>query len=88
MSNGNVYKLIEIERHGGYNGEWFCYYKYKEECEPEANKVRWPDPKDRWYEGYLYQTAILKAIEDGVEFKDPNNYFKEFKCDHKWIRAR
>lgn len=80
-----MYKLIEIEKEGGYIGEYFCYYTYKEECEPEANKIRWPNPEDRWYENYMYQSQIQKAIDDGVTFVDKKGLYKYYSCDHDWI---
>ncbi|KLU61731.1 hypothetical protein CEB3_c19100 [Peptococcaceae bacterium CEB3] len=87
MINGSDLKLVKIERHGGYLGEWFCFYKYKEECEPEANKVRWPNPEDRWYEDYLVEKQILQAIAGGAEFVDEENIFKIHNCEHKWVRV-
>jgi len=85
MSNNNLYSLIEIEKQGGYEGEYFCYYKYKPECEPEANKIRWTNPKDRWYEDDMTQRTIQNAIDDGVEFIDKKHEYKWFNCDHEWI---
>lgn len=83
--NGNVLKLVEIENQGGYEGEWFCYYEYKEECEPEANKIRWTNPKDRWYEGYMTQKQIQQAIDSGARFVDKDNIFKIYNCEHEWM---
>jgi len=86
-NNGNVFKLIEIEYQGGYEGEYFCFYRYKEECEPEENKVRWINKEDRWYEDYITQKQILQAIESGVEFVDKENIFKVYDCEHEWMEV-
>jgi hypothetical protein len=83
--NGNVLKLVEIESQGGYEGEWFCFYRYKEEYELESNKKRWTNPEDRWYEDYMTQKQILQAIEGGAEFIDKENQFKVYNCEHEWI---
>ena len=83
--NGNVLKLVEVEKQGGYEGEYFCFYRYKDECELEVNKKRWVNPEDRWYEDYMTQKQILQAIEGGAEFIDKENIFKIHNCEHEWL---
>lgn len=82
--NGNVLKLVEIEGQGRYEGEYLCYYEYKEECEPEVNKLKYPNPEDRWYENYMNQRQILQAINGGAEFIDTKNEFIVYSCEHEW----
>lgn len=82
--NGNVLKLVEIEKQGGYEGEYFCLYRYKDECELEVNKRKYPKPEDRWYEDYMTQKQIQQAIEGGAELIDSGNIFKITTCEHEW----
>lgn len=85
--NGNVLKFVEIEKQGGYEGEYFCFYRYKDECELEANKLIWVNPEDRWYEDYMTQKQILQAIKGGAEFIDKKNIFNISICNHEWLNV-
>jgi len=63
---GNVLKEVKIESCGRTEDDFFCWYRYKEECEPEANKIKYPNSADRWYEDYIYISIITEAKRNGA----------------------
>lgn len=82
--DGNVLKELEIENCGHTNLDFFCYYRYKDECEPEINKTKYPNPEDRWYEDYMTLDTITNAKLSGLyinieKVKDRIEWSNEFR---------
>lgn len=67
MFRGNTLKELKLESCGHTDKEFFCYYRYKDDCEPEANKIKYPNIKDRWYEDYMMLGIISEAKLSGVD---------------------
>lgn len=64
---GSMLKKVVVESCGHTDYDFLCYYEYKEECEPEENKAKWPDPKDRWYEAHMGLSTVTEAKLNGAE---------------------
>lgn len=64
---GGMLKKVVVEQCGKTEKDFFCYYEYKEEHEPDENKVKWPNPEDRWYEDYMWLSTITEARRNGAE---------------------
>ena len=84
--NGSVLKEVRIEKRGFNESNFFCWYRYKEECEPECNKIKYPNPEDRWYEDYIYLSDIYRAKLSGAKVTSDipmtwNEKTKEFIFD-------
>ena len=64
---GDMLKKVVVENCGHTDYDFFCYYEYKEKHEPEENKIKYPNPKDRWYETYMDLSTITAAKLGGAE---------------------
>lgn len=88
--NGAVLKEVVVERCGHTDFEFFCWYTYKEEHEPEANKIKYPNKEDRWYEDYMYLSTINEAQKSGAAV-DINKYMSnrlEWNEEHQKFAIR
>lgn len=46
--------------------EFICLYRYRDECEPEENKIRYPNKEDRRYRSAMTLETISEARRCGV----------------------
>ena len=69
MFSGKVYMLSELQVTSCGHTEWDfrCLYRYKDEYEPEENKIKYPNKEDRWYENYMFLSTITEAKRSGVD---------------------
>ena len=69
MYSGRGYMLSDLQVTGcGHTEEEFrCWYRYKDEYEPEANKTKYPNKEDRQYEDYMFLSTITEAKRNGVD---------------------
>lgn len=69
MFNNRGYMLseLQVESCGHTEGDFLCWYRYKDEYEPEENKTKYPNKEDRKYEGYMFLSTITEAKRSGVD---------------------
>lgn len=103
IGKGKMLKKVIVETCGRTEDEFFCYYEYKDECEPEENKRKYPNPKDRGYETYMDLLTITEARKHGaevdietyqsdrIEWNEEHQQYavkKEVFNDEKWYYAQ
>lgn len=64
--SGVTLREIQVEQCGHTESDFLCWYRYKDEYEPEENKVRYPKKEDRQYEGYMWLFTITEARKNGA----------------------
>lgn len=64
--SGVTLREIRVEQCGHTESDFLCWYRYKDEYEPEENKVRYPKKEDRHYEGYMWLSTITEARKNGA----------------------
>lgn len=64
--SGYVLSDIQVEQCGHTEDDFLCWYRYKDEYEPDENKIRYPKKEDRWYEGYMWLSTITEAKRNGA----------------------
>lgn len=67
MNSGAILSEIIVEQSGHTENDFLCCYQYKDEYEPEENKRRFPNKKDRQYEGYMCLSTITQAKRNGAK---------------------
>lgn len=74
--SGVTLSEVQVEQCGHTESDFLCWYRYKDEYEPEENKIKYPHKEDRQYEGYMWLSTITEAKRNGakvdIETYQPN----------------